>query len=65
MQIKEMIFRECPGYKNDLEKNAQLTFIIQGGFYAFLEMKQMQVDTEHAIDILSRISKSIAEGGSW
>lgn len=64
-QIKEMIFRECPGYKNDLEKNAQLTFIIQGGFYAFLEMKQMQVDTEHAIDILSRISKSIAEGGSW
>lgn len=65
VQIKEMIFRECPEYKNDLEKNAQLTFIIQGGFHAFLELKQMQVNTEHAIDILARISKSITEGGSW
>ncbi|MGN0294569.1 MAG: TetR/AcrR family transcriptional regulator [Lachnospiraceae bacterium] len=65
VQIKEMIFREYPEYKNDLEKNAQLTFIIQGGFYSFLEMQQMQVDIEHSIDILACISKSIIENGSW
>ncbi|MDD7391069.1 MAG: TetR/AcrR family transcriptional regulator [Lachnospiraceae bacterium] len=65
VQIKEMIFREYPEYKEDLEKNAQLTFIIQGGFYAFLDMQKMRVNTEQSIDILSRISKNIMENGSW
>lgn len=65
IQIKEMIFREYPELRSDLETNIRLTVVIQGGFHAFLEMQQMRVDTRRSADILAHISESIIKNNSW
>ncbi|MDO5409747.1 MAG: TetR/AcrR family transcriptional regulator [Lachnospiraceae bacterium] len=56
-QIKEVLFKKCPQYQNDLELKLQLTVLIQGGFHAFLEHGRIEQD--RAIDILSRISECV------
>lgn len=63
VQIKEMIFKEYPEYKGDLEKEIQLTYIIQGGFHAFLKHRRTDADAD-AIDIIAHISKGIIENNS-
>lgn len=59
IQIKDMIFRQHPDFKEDLEKQLQLTVLIRGTFYAFLQYGQNDLDS--VIDILGQICRNVMQ----
>ena len=63
LQIREMVFEKHPEYRGNLEKEIQLTYIIQGGFYSFLKYRQTN-DEETIIDFIIHMAKTIMESSS-
>lgn len=57
-QIKQRIYTVYPEYKNNLEWDVLLTFLIQGGFYAFLSHSK-DADNKHLINIVGKICEHI------
>ncbi len=54
--IKNRIYLLRPAYKNNIELDIILTYLIQGGFHVFLT-KTEEVDTTELIDIVGTISE--------
>ena len=50
--IKELVFREHPEYRDNLEKNIGLSYAIYGSYYAFQENRGQ--DLEQVITILGK-----------
>lgn len=57
-KIKNKIYGICPEYRNDLEKDIILTYIIQGSFHTFMTQFQ-SVDTQRLADIVGEINERI------
>lgn len=54
-QMKELIFREHPEYKNDISKNVCISYAIYGTYYSFME--HQNYDKEQVIFLLGRITQ--------
>ena len=52
--VKECIFRTYPAYREDKEKNIVLSFFIQGGYHAYLN--NPEVDLETLVKVIENIS---------
>lgn len=57
-EVRKFIFEKNPQYKDDLELNISLTYMIKGGYYAYVE--NSDIDTETIISIIGNISEGIA-----
>lgn len=55
-RIKHRIYTVYPEYRDNLEQNVLLTFLIQGGFHAFLSYSK-DADNKQLIDIVANISE--------
>ena len=53
-RIKKKIYDLCPEYRNDLERDIILTYLIQGGIHVFLE-PPADTQPEELLDIIGRI----------
>lgn len=54
-EIKKIIFKKYPLYKNDIEKNIFLSYCIQGSYYAYVN--NQAADTETLIRMIEGIAK--------
>lgn len=57
--IREQILKKHPEYKNDLEKEILITFLIRGNFHAFF--KYSPIHPETTIEILAQYSENILQ----
>ncbi len=55
-RIKNKIYEMYPEYKNDLEKDIILTYLIQGGFHVFLS-KSKDIEINKIMDIVGNIGE--------
>lgn len=55
--LKEVIYTNCPEYKDDLEKDILFTVLIQGTFRAFEQ--HMNDDYERVLEILAGINENM------
>lgn len=56
MRIKSQIYTTHPEYKNSLELDIILTYLIQGGFHVFLS-KSEHTDNQKLVEIIGNISE--------
>lgn len=56
-RIKSYIFELHPAYKNDLEKNVVLTYLIQGGYRAY--MQYAQTDSKRVMFMINTVASSV------
>lgn len=55
--LKEVIYHNCPEYKEDMETDILFTVLIQGTFRAFEQ--RMNGDREKVLEILAKISENM------
>ena len=56
-ELKKVIFRKYPEYKNDIEKNILLSYCIQGTYHAYLS--NPEADTETFVRTIEKIVKCL------
>ncbi len=56
-ELKELIFKKFPEYKNHLKAEILLTVLIQGDFHAYAQFSESNFD--ETVDVLGRISECL------
>lgn len=55
LSIKNLLFRICPEYRDDPERNIRFTYQIYGGYYAYKESHQY--GTDYAVSVISQLTR--------
>lgn len=58
VEVRKFIFDKYPQYKDSPELNVSLTYMIKGGYYAYVENSDL--DTDMIISIIGGIAEGIA-----
>lgn len=56
-EIKELIYKKYPEYRNDIEKNILLSYCIQGSYHAY--SNNIDADPETLIRVIERITERL------
>lgn len=56
-QLKEYIFHLRPDYRDDLERNVILTYLIQGGYHAYMQYRHM--DTKQILLMINTMAGAV------
>lgn len=56
-QLKDYIFHLRPDYKDDLERNVILTYLIQGGYHAYMQYRHM--DTKQILLMINTMAGAV------
>ncbi|MDE5564490.1 MAG: TetR/AcrR family transcriptional regulator [Oscillospiraceae bacterium] len=56
-QLKEYIFNLRPDYRDDLEHNVILTYLIQGGYHAYMQYRYM--DTKQILLMINTMAGAV------
>lgn len=55
--VKELIFEKYPQFRNDMAKNVILTYCIRGGYYAYIE--NPDCDLNELVEIIAAITQRV------
>ncbi len=55
--VKELIFEKYPGFRHDIAKNVILSYCIQGGYHAYIE--NPQCDVNDLIELISTMNEKM------
>lgn len=58
-EVRKFIFDKYPRYRDDPELNVSLTYMIKGGYYAYVEHSEL--DTDMIISVIGNIAEGVVE----